>query len=130
MHVYLNSIEIPTTLALAIMAILGYVFGTLRERGKACGTEALLRLQRDLSRAEKAVKELGETVCAVRSSTTRHYCRLKKFQAPDRRTGRSPGRFGLAENYVKRSRACWARPSSLPAKSPTPRKGSATRVIP
>ena len=39
MHVYLNSIELPTTLALAIMAILGYVFGTLRERGKTCGNE-------------------------------------------------------------------------------------------
>jgi diguanylate cyclase len=80
MNVYFDSIEISTPLALAIMATLGYVFGTLRQRRKSNNTEVLLRLQKDLSRAKSAVHELGQVICAVSNSTSKHYSRLKKFQ--------------------------------------------------
>ena len=49
----------------------------------------LLRLKKDLSRAKMAVNELGKVVCAVRSSTTKHYARLKKFQKRIARLGTS-----------------------------------------
>jgi diguanylate cyclase len=79
-NVYFDSIEISTPLALAIMATLGYVFGTLRQRRKCGGNEVLFRLQRDLSRATTAVKELEKVIGTVTRSTAKHYSRLKKFQ--------------------------------------------------
>ncbi len=91
MHVYFDSIDISTPLALAIMATLGYVFGTLRQRKKVCGNDVILRLQKDLSRAKKAVYDLGRVVRAVRKSTNKHYSRLKKFQDRIAKLGANPG---------------------------------------
>jgi diguanylate cyclase (GGDEF)-like protein len=80
MNVYLDSIEIPTTLALAIMATLGYVFGTLHQRRRTIPNDVLLRLQRDLSRSKMAVSELNAVICEIRSSTAKHCARFRKFQ--------------------------------------------------
>ena len=47
---YLEHIDIPTTLVLAIMATLGYVFGTISQRRKANSTTKVMRrLRQDLS---------------------------------------------------------------------------------
>ncbi len=91
MRVYFDSFEISTTLALAIMATLGYVFGTLRQRRSLGGNEVLLRLQKDLSRAKMAVHDLGKVVRAVRNSTNKHYSRLRKFHARITKLGNHPG---------------------------------------
>jgi diguanylate cyclase (GGDEF)-like protein len=76
----LEHIDIPTSLVLAIMATLGYVFGTLAHRRRANTPEVMLRLRKDLSRAQLVVNELGKVICTVNSSTAKHYARLKKFQ--------------------------------------------------
>ncbi len=76
----LAHIDVPLTTILAMLATLGYVFGTLHQRRKTGNNEVLLRLQKDLSRATMAVKELGKVIWAVRSSTTRHYSCIKTFQ--------------------------------------------------
>ena len=88
---HLERIDIPTSLVLAIMATLGYVFGTLAQRRKTNTTEVLLRLQKDLSRAKMAVNELGKVICAVSSSTAKHYARLKRFQNRIARLGTQQG---------------------------------------
>lgn len=80
MHFSLEGIQISNVLVLAIMATLGYVFVTLRQRRKTGTNEVLLRLQKDLSRAHMAVSELEKVIFAVRSSTAKHYSRLQKFQ--------------------------------------------------
>ena len=64
-------------MALAIMALLGYVFGVLPQRHK----KALLGIQRDLARAQMAVCELEKVVTAVHSSTAKHYALLKGFKS-------------------------------------------------
>lgn len=85
-------IDIPLTTALAMLATLGYVFGTLVERRRTAGTnELVLRLQRDLSRAKMAASELGKVVCAVNNSTATHYSHLKKFQKQIARLGTQQG---------------------------------------
>lgn len=91
MVVYYDSIKISTPLALAIMATLGYVFVVLRQRRKTGTNEVLLRLQKDLRRATMAVNELEKVVCAIRSSTTKHYSRLKNFQSRIARLGTYQG---------------------------------------
>jgi diguanylate cyclase len=88
---HLDRFDISTSLALAIMATLGYVFGTLVQRRKSNTTEVLLRLQKDLSRAKLAVNDLGRVICAVRSSTNKHYARLQKFQKRIARLGTQQG---------------------------------------
>jgi diguanylate cyclase len=87
----LNSIELPTAMTLAILVTLAYVFGTLAQRRKTGTNEVLLRLKKDLSRAKMAVNELEKVICAVRSSTTKHYARLKKFQKRVARLGTQQG---------------------------------------
>jgi diguanylate cyclase (GGDEF)-like protein len=72
-----DTFEIPATLALAIMALLGYVFGVLPQRHK----KALLGIQRDLARAQMAVRELEKVVTAVHRSTAKHYALLKGFKS-------------------------------------------------
>jgi len=69
--------EIPATLTLAILALLGYVFGVLPQRNR----KALLGVQRDLARAGMAVRELEKVVSAVHSSTAKHYALLKGFKS-------------------------------------------------
>lgn len=76
----LARIDIPLTLVLAIMVTLSYVFGTLARRRNAITSEALHRLEKDLSRANMALNELGNVLCTVRNSTTEHFSRVKKFQ--------------------------------------------------
>ncbi len=80
MELHLNSIEIPTTLALAIMATLGYVFGTLQQRRRAGTNEAWLRLKNELSRAQMAVSEMETVIGLLRKISARHHSRLKRFQ--------------------------------------------------
>ena len=76
----LAHIDVPLTTTLAMLATLGYVFGTLHQRRKTGNNEVLLRLRKDLSRATMAVNELKKVLRAVSGSTIRHYSRLKKFQ--------------------------------------------------
>jgi diguanylate cyclase len=76
----LEHIDISTSLVLAIVAALGYVFGTLVQRRKGNTSEVVSRLKQDLSRAQIAVNELRRVLRAVSSSTTRHSARLKNFQ--------------------------------------------------
>ena len=59
MNIPPDAIEIPATLALAILALLAYVFGILPRRNR----NALLGMQRDLVRAQMAVSELEKVVC-------------------------------------------------------------------
>jgi diguanylate cyclase len=76
----LARIDVSLTLVLAIMVTLAYVFGTLARRRNAVTSEALHRLERDLSRANMALNELGDVLCTVRNSTTEHFSRVKRFQ--------------------------------------------------
>ncbi len=69
-------IEISTTMALAMMALLGYVFAVLPLRRK----RALLSMQRELNRAQLAVSELEKVVATVHASTAEHYVRLRGFK--------------------------------------------------
>jgi diguanylate cyclase (GGDEF)-like protein len=90
----LNSIELPTAMALAILATLGYVFGVLRQRYKAACTAAsdvMLQLQRDMARAKAAAKELENVVQAVNLSTAKHGARLKEFHRRLARLGTGEG---------------------------------------
>ena len=89
---HFKDIDVPLTTTLAMLATLGYVFGTLVQRRKVAGTnELVLRLQRDLSRAKMAANELGKVVCAINNSTATHYSRLKKFQKRIARLGTQQG---------------------------------------
>jgi len=63
-------VDIPLTTTLAMLAALGYVFGTLHQRRKTGGNEKLIQLQKDLSRATMVVNELGKVICAVRNGTS------------------------------------------------------------
>jgi diguanylate cyclase len=77
---HLAHIDIPLTTTLAMLATLGYVFGTLHGRRKSGGNDKLLQLRKDLSRATMVVNELGNVICTVRNSTAKHYARLKEFE--------------------------------------------------
>jgi diguanylate cyclase len=77
---HLAHVDIPLTTTLAILATLGYVFGTLHQRRKTGGKERLQQLRKDLSRATMVVNELGKVICTVRNSTAKHYTRLKEFE--------------------------------------------------
>jgi diguanylate cyclase len=83
----LEHIDLSTSLVLAIMATLGYVFGTLARRKKTGTSEVLLRMRKDLSRAKMAVNELESVICVVRGSMNKHYSRLKRFQKRVARLG-------------------------------------------
>jgi diguanylate cyclase len=88
----LSHVDVSLASVLAVMATLGYVFGTLAERRKAAGTNQVVqRLQRDLSRANLAARELGKVVLAINSSTATHCARLKKFQNRIARLGTQKG---------------------------------------
>jgi diguanylate cyclase len=76
----LEHIDLSTSMVLAIMATIGYVFGTLAQRRKNGTSEVVVRLQKDLSRAKMAVGELKKVIATLRNSTTEHYSRLKRFQ--------------------------------------------------
>ena len=80
MHIYFDGVNVITPLLLAVMATVGYVFGTLAQRKMTGNKEVLVRLQKDVARARMAVSELEKVICAVRSSTDKHYSRLKKFR--------------------------------------------------
>ena len=69
--------EIPASLALAIMALLGYVFGVLSQRGR----KALLGMKRDLCMRRNAVTELEKVLHTVRCSTNKHYALLRGFKS-------------------------------------------------
>jgi hypothetical protein len=97
MEVHLNNIEIPNTLALAVMAALGYVFGTLRQRRMAAANGRLCRPQNDVSRAQIAVGELEQVIRGLRNSTAEHYARLKRFQNRVARLGAQPADVGWYE---------------------------------
>ena len=56
----LNIFEIPTTVALSIMALVGYVFAYCQRLKKA-----MLNMQRDLAQARMAVSELEKVVSAI-----------------------------------------------------------------
>ena len=78
---HLAHVDIPLTTTLAMLATLGYVFGTLHERRRnSGGSDKLIQLRKDLSRATMVVNELGNVICTVRNSTAKHYERLKEFE--------------------------------------------------
>jgi diguanylate cyclase len=77
---HLAHVDIPLTTTLAMLATLGYVFGTLHERRKHGSNQKLLQLRKDLSRATMVVNELGNVICTVRDSTAKHYERLREFE--------------------------------------------------
>jgi diguanylate cyclase (GGDEF)-like protein len=77
---HLTRIDVPLPTTLAMLATLAYVFGTLQRRKKEHHNERLLQLRKDLSRATTVVNELGNLICTVRNSTSRHYARLKEFE--------------------------------------------------
>ena len=97
MGAHLDSIEIPTTLALAVMAALGYAFGTLHHRLIAHANSRSRRQQDDISRAQMAVSELEQAIGTLRNRTAEHYRRLKKFQSRVARLAASPGDAGWYE---------------------------------
>jgi diguanylate cyclase len=76
-----------TPLALAVVATLGYVFGTLRHRRRANDGGVVLQLKKDLFRAQTAVDELERVMCAVQQGTSKHYTRLRKFRKRIKRLG-------------------------------------------
>jgi diguanylate cyclase len=77
---HLARVDIPLTTTLAMLATLGYVFGSLHQRRKTSGNDKLAQLRRDLSRATMVVNELGNLICAIRNSTAKHYLHLKEFE--------------------------------------------------
>ena len=91
MDIYFDSIDISSPRPWQSWPRSGYVFGTLHQRRKTGNNEVLLRLQKDLSRAKMAVNELEKVICAVRSSTAKHYSRLKKFQKRIAKLGTQQG---------------------------------------
>jgi diguanylate cyclase len=74
------AVDIPLTTTLAMLVMLGYVFGTLHQRRKSGNKEHLVQLRKDLARAALAVNELGKVIRTVRNSTAKHYTRLKKIR--------------------------------------------------
>ena len=87
MNVYLESIAISVPLALAVMAMLGYVFATLRQRKKTGANDASFELQRDLTRSRTAVSELNVVIREARSNLARHYARFGRFERRAARLG-------------------------------------------
>lgn len=76
----LQHIDIPLPLVLAIMATLGYVFGTLPARRRNAVDDVTLQMEKDLSRAKNAIHELGKVVREIRSASAKHQSRIKLFQ--------------------------------------------------
>jgi diguanylate cyclase len=83
----MEGINFWTPLALAIVATMGYVFGTLRRRRHGENGEALLQLKKDLFRAQMAVGEMEKVVSAVRRDTAKHYARLRRFRKRIKKMG-------------------------------------------
>jgi diguanylate cyclase len=94
---HFTRIDIPLTTTLAMLATLGYVFGTLHERRKTGGNERLIQLRKDLSRATMVVNELGNVICAVRNGTAKHYALLKEFEKRIAKLGTRQGDAGWQE---------------------------------
>ncbi len=80
MNISLEGIQVSNALVLAIMATLGYVFVTLRDRRAAATTALLWQAQQDVGRAQMTVKELEKAVSAIHASASKHYARLKGFE--------------------------------------------------
>jgi len=94
---HLANIDIPLTTTLAMLAALGYVFGTLHQRRKIGSNEKLIQLRKDLSRATMVVNELGNVICAVRNGTAKHYALLKEFEKRIAKLGAQQGDAGWQE---------------------------------
>jgi diguanylate cyclase (GGDEF)-like protein len=88
---HLTRIDVPLTTALAMLAALGYVFGTLQQRRKTGGNDKLAQLRKDLSRATMVVNELGNVICAIRNGTAKHYELLKGFEKRIAKLGAQQG---------------------------------------
>lgn len=69
-------IPVPTTLALALVATLGYFVGRLRRQG----TAGDLRSRRELRRAQGVAKELERIAWVIRQNLSRHHARLTRFK--------------------------------------------------
>jgi diguanylate cyclase len=76
MHIDPSVTEIPTPMALAILALVAYVFSILPYRRR----KQMRLMQGDLARAQSAVIELENVVGSVYSTTAKHYARLKGFK--------------------------------------------------
>ena len=88
---HLAHIDIPLATTLAMLATLAYVFGTLHRRRKGGNNEQLVQLRKDLSRATTVVNELGNVICTVRNSASKHYARLREFEKRIARLGAHQG---------------------------------------
>jgi diguanylate cyclase (GGDEF)-like protein len=74
----LGILDIPMiTLALAVVATLGYLVG---RRRVLTGDAAIARSQRDLQRAQAVARELEKIACTIRRNLAGHHRSLNKFK--------------------------------------------------
>ena len=77
---FLDSLShsMPTTVALAAVALIGYIFGH-RTRSEAQG-EQLERARRELKRADRIARELEEIADTIRQGLARHHTSVSRFK--------------------------------------------------
>jgi len=71
------SIHLPVPVALAVVALLGYLVG---RRSKPADDDILLRSRRELRRAQSVATELEKIAWTVRKSLARHHASVSRFK--------------------------------------------------
>ena len=119
------NLQIPTTMALAVVATLGYLIGR-RRRGNE--EDLASRSRRELRRAQAVASELEKIAWMVRHNLAKHHASLAKFKqrvaGPEQRgTGARPGRTCAARPRKSSRRRC-----GWPPRSPAPTTRSASKA--
>jgi len=71
------NVQIPTTLALAVVATLGYLVG---RRGRGSEEDLAIQSRRELRRAQAVARELEKIAWMVRHNLAKHHASLTKFK--------------------------------------------------
>lgn len=72
------SFNLPTTVALAAVALIGYLFG--QRTRESSDDETMERARRELKRADRVARELEEIADAVRRGLARHHTSIARFK--------------------------------------------------
>lgn len=72
-----TQIQLPTTVALAVVAAIGYVIGSVRWRDRS---EQAVRSRAQLRQANQVARELEKIAWTIRGDISRHHARLGQFK--------------------------------------------------
>ena len=102
------SIQLPTPVALAAIALIGYLVGRRRREQQPLSNEAQAR--RELKRAQAVAKELEHIAVAVRRSIATHHSSVLKFKDRVSTLGSDQEEDAPGRSFAPKPRECSSPP--------------------